>query len=76
MPGNFNPNDYHLLPALKQKLGSQKFKSDCEVKQLWHNGWQYRTWISTGNRRALVLQYDVSDAVGTTWKSSKIPVQL
>ena len=24
----------------------------------------------------LVLQYDVSDAVRTTWKSSEIPVQL
>jgi hypothetical protein len=29
-----SPNDYHMLPALKQKLGSQKFKNDCEVKQL------------------------------------------
>jgi hypothetical protein len=53
VPGNFITKWlYHVLPALKQMLGSHKSKNDCELKQLWHNGWQHRTWISTGNRRA------------------------
>lgn len=77
--GISSPNDYHVLPALKQKLGSHKFKNDCEVKQLWHNGWQHRTWISTGNRRACFEVWCLrcsQDYMEKQWDTSTIKSEL
>ena len=76
--GNTMPSDYHLFAALRQNLGSHRFKYDCEMAAtvtLWQ---EHRTRPSVDSEQKR-HPYDMTDSSGVTvelWRCIVRAVQL
>jgi len=73
-----SPRDFHLLGALKKNAGGHKFENICEVETVLTRCQLTltRTLTSGEYEGRTHDKRNASGAVGTTWKSNEIEVQL